>query len=489
MSYQPTPQVPDQQNVADAGRYFRYMAEFVGFGSDDAQAIRKASLIIEKHLPAIIGNFYTNLLQYPPTRKFFLKRDGSVDQAYLELRMYHQANFWRRTAGGVYDDEYAHFVDYVGRAHTSHGADPRLYIAERYVIGMVGFVQHAIIDALQRELHEYNPELEMAAVKAWNKLCMVILEMLSRAYGGEREAAGDEALVSVNAQAVHDLSVQSYEKSLGIGRVEYRDVLVGAVDEIPDGERKLIEVEGISIGVFHHKGEWYSLRNFCLHRGGPVATGRLMGDNIVCPWHGYTYDVTNGCLLLDPSAKLDTYPVSVKDGQVWLRVPLRLDAPVQADFDNLAAAEAAGAVPAADGTGSVSPEAAAAAALVAGVVVGPDGSVAPAAPTAPPAPALRPEQFRLADVPPGRTRLVHLNGQPVAVYNIAGEFFATTDACTHAGGPLSEGELKGKEVVCPWHFSCFDVTNGAVTCGPADEPLKTYAVQIEGEIGRVVEKA
>ncbi|RPI28905.1 MAG: hypothetical protein EHM70_16240, partial [Chloroflexota bacterium] len=137
MENQAVPNIPNPVDIDDAGRYFRYMAEFVGFGEDDAKAIRESALVVEKHIPEIIGKFYTNLLQYPPTRKFFLKPDGSLDEEYLKLRMYHQANFWRKTAGGVYDEKYAYFVDYVGRAHTSRGADARLYIAERYVIGMV----------------------------------------------------------------------------------------------------------------------------------------------------------------------------------------------------------------------------------------------------------------------------------------------------------------------------------------------------------------
>ena len=64
-------------------------------------------------------------------------------------------------------------------------------------------------------------------------------------------------------------------------------------------------------------------------------------------------------------------------------------------------------------------------------------------------------------------------------------YYATAEECTHVGGPLSEGELNGNEVTCPWHGSCFRVTDGEVTCPPAKERLKTYAVQIDGEIGRV----
>ena len=438
MSSYPVSNAPDRKNAEEAGRYFRYMAEFVGFDQADAEAIRQSSIIIEKYLPGIIGRFYTNLLQYPPTRKFFLKPDGSIDQAYLELRMYHQANFWRRVGTGVYDDSFANFVDYVGRAHTSRGADPRVYIAERYVIGMVGFVQHAIVDAMMKELEGFDDDLQARAVKGWNKLCMVLLELLARAYGHEREAETFEQLHAVDSQAVHDLAIDSYEKSLGIRRrLDRQEILVGAEDEIPEGERKIVQTNGLSIGVFHHKGEWYAVRNLCLHHGGPVATGRLEGDNLICPWHGYTYNVTNGQLLIDPGARLEMYPVERRDGQVFVEVPLH---PVE---------EIPLASPATEKAG------------------------------------LAENEFYLKDLQPGQMKLLKLNGQRVLAYNIAGTYYATSEECTHVGGPLSEGELKGDEVVCPWHFSCFRVTSGEATCPPASDPLQTYQVAVEGEVGRV----
>ncbi|MCH7589346.1 MAG: protoglobin family protein [Chloroflexi bacterium] len=141
----------------DAGSYFRAMAEFVGFRKEDIAAIRETRFIIEKHIPKIVAKFYDHLLRYPPTRKYFLKIDGSLDRENLQLRMTHLTNFWRRTASGEFDDDYAQFVEYVGRAHTSQGADPKIYIPERYVIGQVGFMQHAISEALSTELHEIDP--------------------------------------------------------------------------------------------------------------------------------------------------------------------------------------------------------------------------------------------------------------------------------------------------------------------------------------------
>ena len=99
---------------------------------------------------------------------------------------------------------------------------------------------------------------------------------------------------------------------------------------------------------------------------------------------------------------------------------------------------------------------------------------------------MKENEFKLSQIKPGQIKQVRLDGQDVAVYNVDGTFYATQDECTHAGGPLSEGELDGKVVTCPWHFSCFDVTTGAVVCKPATQPLQTLKVIVEGEIGRVV---
>jgi len=90
--------------------------------------------VIEKHIPSIVADFYANLLRYPPTRKHFLSPDGSLNEDYLQKRRLHLTNFWRRIASGEYDDNYARYVDYVGRAHTSHGADPNI-LARAYETG------------------------------------------------------------------------------------------------------------------------------------------------------------------------------------------------------------------------------------------------------------------------------------------------------------------------------------------------------------------
>lgn len=94
-------------------------------------------------------------------------------------------------------------------------------------------------------------------------------------------------------------------------------------------------------------------------------------------------------------------------------------------------------------------------------------------------------EFHVADVQPGQRKVVTVEGIEVALYNVDGRFYATQNACTHADGPLNEGALDGGAIICPWHGSCFDLSTGAVLCGPATTPLRTYTVTIDGEFGRV----
>jgi nitrite reductase/ring-hydroxylating ferredoxin subunit/hemoglobin-like flavoprotein len=425
-----------KRGAADAGLYFTHMAEFIGFTAEDAEAIKQSKPIIVKHLPEIVAKFYAHLLRYPPTRAFFLKKDGSVDSEYLELRMRHLTNFWVRTAEGVFDDDYARYVDYVGRAHTSRGADPSIYVAERYVIGQVGMVQHAISAALSRELRDGDKELEFRAVEAWDKLMMVILELLARAYSEEREQVTFDPAVSVDRQMVIELAKAAFAREQGeAAPLATRSVDVAEAADIPEGERKIVKVDGLTIGVFHHNGGWYALRSSCVHRGGPVATGALEGDILTCPWHGFQYTVTDGRCLADPSAQLDIYPVAIEDGRVYLHVP----------------------------------------------------DAAPPARAAQPAgpPAANAAHFRAADIASGHMRKVRANGEDVAVYNVGGVFYATQDACPHAGGSLSESDLEGTCVTCFLHGSQFDVATGKVICDPATEPLVTYQVTVQNGLGVV----
>ena len=55
------------------------------------------------------------------------------------------------------------------------------------------------------------------------------------------------------------------------------------------------------------------------------------------------------------------------------------------------------------------------------------------------------------DVPPGQAAAFTIEGQKIALFNVEGTYHAIGDTCTHLGGPLSEGDVQGTRVTCPWH--------------------------------------
>ncbi|MDP2587386.1 MAG: Rieske 2Fe-2S domain-containing protein, partial [bacterium] len=84
----------------------------------------------------------------------------------------------------------------------------------------------------------------------------------------------------------------------------------------------------------------------------------------------------------------------------------------------------------------------------------------------------------LSDLGQNKAHCLNVGGQAIVLYRINDRVFATTNTCTHAGGPLCEGSLKSTTVTCPWHGSQFDVTSGKVVAGPATRAVKTYPVRI-----------
>ena len=73
---------------------------------------------------------------------------------------------------------------------------------------------------------------------------------------------------------------------------------------------------------------------------------------------------------------------------------------------------------------------------------------------------------KVSEIPPGSIREVQVSGQPVALANVGGRFYAIHNTCLHRGGPLGQGQLEGTVVTCPWHGWQFDVTNGKAVMNP-----------------------
>ncbi len=83
------------------------------------------------------------------------------------------------------------------------------------------------------------------------------------------------------------------------------------------------------------------------------------------------------------------------------------------------------------------------------------------------------------DLSPGQGKVVHAEGQDIALFNVDGTFHAIHNTCLHRGGPLGDGGLEGTTVTCPWHGWRYDVTTGNNVKNPAVSVV-SFPVKVEG---------
>lgn len=112
---------------------------------------------------------------------------------------------------------------------------------------------------------------------------------------------------------------------------------VANFNDVPVGKALIVDVKGISVGLFKEDGNIYAIRNTCPHKQAPVCKGTVDGtmlpsepcefkfglEGLVlkCPWHGWEFDLTTGESLFGISSrKVKTYPVDVKEGKIYLEI-------------------------------------------------------------------------------------------------------------------------------------------------------------------------
>lgn len=107
--------------------------------------------------------------------------------------------------------------------------------------------------------------------------------------------------------------------------------------EIPENGKKIVEINGIEVGLFRVNGEWKAWRNYCPHMAAPVCKGKVCGTTLPslvyeyeygkegqilrCPWHGWEFDLTTGRQLVDPSVRLRGYTVEAEGDDLYVYLP------------------------------------------------------------------------------------------------------------------------------------------------------------------------
>ncbi len=144
------------------------------------------------------------------------------------------------------------------------------------------------------------------------------------------------------------------------------DVVIGTAAAFPDPGRRVVEVDGTEIGVFCLNGKFTAYENVCPHMAGPACQGKIIQrveervaedktslgfafskdhTNVVCPWHGYEFDIATGQHQGNPRMRLRSVKVEVVDGNLVVSLPAAMRARIMRSRPVRTAAEAAPSAP------------------------------------------------------------------------------------------------------------------------------------------------
>ena len=120
------------------------------------------------------------------------------------------------------------------------------------------------------------------------------------------------------------------------------EIMVGELREFAEGGSRVLRVDEFEFGIFRQGDRLVAYENLCPHDGGPVCQGKVIPRveeelapdrtsrglrfserrNIVCPWHGWEFDMRNGQSWFDPQrVKVRSYPVAVESGETLTKGP------------------------------------------------------------------------------------------------------------------------------------------------------------------------
>ena len=96
-------------------------------------------------------------------------------------------------------------------------------------------------------------------------------------------------------------------------------IKVAKKSEIPEDTGKLVMVNGREVGLFKVNGKVHAIYSVCPHQGGPLDEGGLDGAVVMCPWHGWQFNVTTGVCDFNPAIKVPTFPVKEEGDDVYIQ--------------------------------------------------------------------------------------------------------------------------------------------------------------------------
>jgi len=90
--------------------------------------------------------------------------------------------------------------------------------------------------------------------------------------------------------------------------------------ELQEGQSRSVQAHGRTFAVFRQGGQFYAMDDECPHVGAPLGSGFLEEGQVVCSFHGWTFDLKTGACLTGGDCRVKTYPVRVREGKVEIEL-------------------------------------------------------------------------------------------------------------------------------------------------------------------------
>jgi len=98
-------------------------------------------------------------------------------------------------------------------------------------------------------------------------------------------------------------------------------IKVAEKKDLPAGSAKAVEINGKQIALFNIEGKYYAIDDTCTHVGGSLSEGLVDGNEVTCPLHGATFDITNGKVTGEPAEEgVKSYKVHIGGESISIEI-------------------------------------------------------------------------------------------------------------------------------------------------------------------------
>lgn len=185
----------------DMAYRFRYLADFIGFGPEDAAALLASGPYLGPLIPQIVDKTYEKLLGFDCTARHFLPRqsgfegkapDGmanlTANHPHVQFRKEHLSRYFMQVLGRSCDERMVPYLDMVGKIHTPRGGNPEIDIPLVQMNALMGYLSDVLTDLIFSL--GLDPATTLATMKAFQKLLWIQNDFINRHYqqsGGNLE--------------------------------------------------------------------------------------------------------------------------------------------------------------------------------------------------------------------------------------------------------------------------------------------------------------